>query len=71
MDTLTLGVNDERQVYLIYSIFERPQTQDELLGKFLDFHNGALEDRDSIIPFNITINELGENWLEGFITDSI
>ena len=71
MDTLKLGKEDARKVYLSYSLFDKPQEQDEIINGKFDHYFAALEGQDSIIPFGITVNKLGEQWLEGFVIDSL
>ena len=71
MDTLKLGKEDVRKVYLSYSLFDKPQKQDEIINGKFDHYFAALEGQDSIIPFGITVNKLGEQWLEGFVIDSL
>ena len=71
MDTLKLQEHDFRKVYFKYSIFNEPQKQNDIISGEFDHYYSALEDKDSVIPFRIKLNKLGERWVEGFVIDSI
>lgn len=71
MDTLQLKQNDFRKVYFSYKISKSQGAIEDLEVEKLDFHYAALKNKDSVIPFRVKINEVGEYYIEGFVTDSI
>ncbi|WP_010521243.1 hypothetical protein [Aquimarina agarivorans] len=71
MDTLKLKKTDYREVSLSYNIADKQTSIEELEQIPMNYTYLSLKNKDSIIPFRVKVDKIGDFFIEGYVKDSI